>query len=545
VPAGLEATCQVLSTTRNKAVLPVVVAGIHSSSPEVRAAVIRAALRRHDAATHTQLVRHFHELDAEDQAVFCDAHRAMPHHAASVLRKAVLEGDAAHCGNACAIIRGAGDFDQFSTLINAAENNKHHHLEIVVAAIAGLADSLHRELARWASGARDGGRDPSFVRHHALTTLEQSLGRFAQHRRIEILDAFLLLAPIDNTTFLRILRDPHHACHAKTVAALSTSEDSGIMERLVELLRDTEAPDAALEIVAKRGDQQFLNILLHELKHPAPLRVLHNMNRMQSVVWLESRRAMLLDLDGRAQAVAIDLALASSMSDAALFNLFSYVLQNGLAEGRRASCQALGKFINEDAGQLIRTALNDPDSGVEAAAVRQLRPRKLPDALKLLVSRLDSPAVEVRDAVRSSLAEFNFDRYKAMFDLLDEEAARTTGRLVHKVDQSTHLKLLEELSSPSVSTRLRAIEMAVAMAAADDIYTQLTELARHENAAVREEAVLALAHCHRPGSLHVLATATHDPNGMVAEAARASLGQLQQVMGLSHAEQSPTTGRST
>ena len=166
--------------------------------------------------------------------------------------------------------------------------------------ITGLVDVLFQDLAQWASGIRPpGAHDPSFTRHQVLNALEQSLGRYAQHQRREILDAFLLLAPVDNTTFLRILRDPRHPCHAATIQTLSASQDSGIMERLVDLLRDTDAPNAALEIIAARNDLQFVNLLLHEVRHPVPIRVLHNMKRLRHIAWAESNCDTLLELDGR------------------------------------------------------------------------------------------------------------------------------------------------------------------------------------------------------------------------------------------------------
>ena len=525
--AGLQTTCHVLTKTRNRAVLPVLLAGMRSSSPPVRAAVLLAAVRRHDTLTHIQLVRHFAELDEADQAHVCEAHRTMPHHAAPVLRRAVLEGDATLCANACEIILASGDFDQFPTLLKAAENRKHPYAANVLGTITGLVDHLYQELAHWAGGLRNGQRDPSFARHSMLHALEQSLGHYAQHRRVEILDAFLLLAPVDNAVFLRILRDRTHACHDPMIAALSTSEDSGVMVRLVELMRDTDAPAAALEVIAKRSDLQFLNILLHELKHPAPLRVLHNMKRLRRVAWLEPHREQLLELDARAQAVAVELATASDISREALFETLALLVRGGLAEGRRASCQALAKFDNRHADDLILAALSDPDTGVQAAAIRQLRSRRLPDALKRLVHFLNSHSVEVRDAARTSLAEFNFVRYRAMFDLLDAESAKTTGLLVHKVDHSAVQKLAEDLNSPSLSTRLRAIEMAIAMAATDDVQPQLIELAHHENVAVRKEAVTALGNCPSSAALKALEMASRDLNGNVADAARACLARLQ------------------
>jgi hypothetical protein len=201
------------------------------------------------------------------------------------------------------------------------------------------------------------------------------------------------------------------------------------------------------------------------------------------------------------------------------------MLRHGLGEGRRASCHALVGFNHPDTNALVRAALDDPDAGVQAAALRQLRARRIPDALQLLVARLESPFVEVRDAARSSLAEFNFVRYRAMFDLLDDHAARTTGALVRRVDHSARDKLTEDLTSPSASTRLRGIEMAVAMGAVDEVRGLLIALARHENTVIRKEAVTALGFATGPGVTETLDFAVRDTHQSVADAARQSLAR--------------------
>jgi hypothetical protein len=257
-------------------------------------------------------------------------------------------------------------------------------------------------------------------------------------------------------------------------------------------LRDTDAPQAALDAIAGRSDRLFVERLLTRIKHPVPLRAVHNMKRLRAVAWLETNRDVLLELDGRAQAVAVELAEASGICRDSLFGLLALLLKNGLAEGRRASCAALAQFNTTESHQLIRDALEDPDAGVQAAAVKQLRRRGFSDALTLLVSFLDSSSVEVRDVARSSLAEFNYVRYRSMFDLLDESAAKSTGVLVRKVDDAARDGLLDDLASPSVSTRLRGIEMAVAMEAVDDVCRQLAALAAGENATVRQAAAEAL-----------------------------------------------------
>ena len=79
---GIARTAQVLAKTPNRAVLPVLLAGLKSSRAEIRAATIRAAIRRHERATHAQLIEHFTFLSESDRIIVGDAHRAMPHHAA-------------------------------------------------------------------------------------------------------------------------------------------------------------------------------------------------------------------------------------------------------------------------------------------------------------------------------------------------------------------------------------------------------------------------------------------------------------------------------
>jgi HEAT repeat protein len=150
----------------------------------------------------------------------------------------------------------------------------------------------------------------------------------------------------------------------------------------------------------------------------------------------------------------------------------------------------------------------------------------------LLVERLDSPFAEVRDAAKSSLAEFNFTRYRAMFDLLDEQAVRTTGVLVRQVDPTARQQLAEELSSPSTSTRLRAIEMAVAMSAVDDVRESLIAMAGHENAAVRKEAIVALGRANGANVLEAIKRATTDKNRSVADAARQTLARLDELVNM-------------
>jgi HEAT repeat protein len=341
------------------------------------------------------------------------------------------------------------------------------------------------------------------------------------------------------------LHNPRHACHEPVVAALATSRAPATIARLIRLLCDTDAPLVILQVIARRTDRDFIRALFANLKPPVPLRALHNMKRLNSVAWLEIEAPLLLDLNDRAQALAVELAAASSITPDALFNLVLLMMEKGLTEARRASCRALAKIDGPEATALVVGALNDPDEGVRATAVRQLRPRNVPGALQTLVPLLDCRSTEVRGAARTALAEFNFARYRAKFDLLDETSARTTGMLVRKVDTGARAGLIEELASPSITARHRAIEMAVAMGATQDVCEQLIALSRGENAGIRRDAVIALGRCAGAKVEKAIRISMEDAHQSVRDAASDALAAMHRETRRSSSEAAAVGGRTT
>ncbi len=522
---GLQRTEQALARARNRAVLPVLALGLASHSAEIRSSAIRATLRRTDIESHTQLIRLFHCLTDADRRTLCETHHSMPHHAAAALKLALQEGDVLACRNACDFILLCDDYDLFPTLVRVCEKPGHQHAGRTAATMLQMAGALHEALLIWLQGKRTG-RDPSFARHQALITLEQSLKRRVRRHRTEIIEAFLLLAPTDSLALASMTGDTSHPCHDQLVLSLSTNVSRGGMERFVALLRDTDAPMPVLLAIGRRTDAAFIEFLLHALKQPLSLRVRRNMQKLRSVVWLENHPEKLLDFDGRSQAMAVELCMASGIGRSAQFALLQAILQGGLPEGRRAAAHALSAFRTQDANELISHAVRDTDSGVKAAALRQLRQKRLPDALPTLVSNLTAASAEVRDAARSSLAEFNFVRYRAMFDILDEQTVRNTGVLVRQVDPKARDLLMEDLNSPSASVRIRAIEMAVAMEAIDDVREPLISLVAHENASVSIEAIVALIDAEGDDVVAALERASAHSNRSITEAALASLSQI-------------------
>jgi len=396
VASGIQKTWNVLAQTRNRAAVPVLAAALETRCAEIHAGAVRALARRRDPASHEPLIRHFATFGEAEQEVLREAIREMPRRMSAALTQAVLEGDAKLCENACNIILLCRDYEMFPVLIKAAEERRHRHSVQATAALFRLTNLLYQDVTEKRSGADRPPRDPYFVRRQVLTLLARSLARYHEHQQQEIVEAFLVLAPADNATLLTILRDKGHLCHQHVLTSLKTSKVPGMMRRLVEFLQNAKTPARALDIVAGRTDRRFLELLLGEFEHPLPLRVLHNMRRLQSIAWLENDREVLLDLGGPAQAVAVELAVVSRISRQAVFALLTMFLQHGAAEGRRASCRALADFRRPQATALIMAAARDHDAAVREEAVRQLRGRQPSDALGDLATVFDFQAAEER-----------------------------------------------------------------------------------------------------------------------------------------------------
>jgi HEAT repeat protein len=179
-----------------------------------------------------------------------------------------------------------------------------------------------------------------------------------------------------------------------------------------------------------------------------------------------------------------------------------------------------------EANELLLSALRAEDPRLQAIAVQGLRERGIPGAMHKLIDLVDSPHAAVREVVRECLSEFHFARFRETFEMLDDEARRSAGSLVKRVDPEAIPELLKELQAPSRSRRLRGVEMVAAMDAVAEFEPQLLELLRDEDQFVRAETVRALANHNSPQTRQALRELLIDSRDVVREAAENVLQAL-------------------
>ncbi len=209
----------------------------------------------------------------------------------------------------------------------------------------------------------------------------------------------------------------------------------GVVRLLLSFLDDPHAPSAAIATLGRRNDRKFIVHLLRRIGYAPTATAAQNLKRMDTIAWLRNDLSAVVDeLDDAAQHSLVQLVMASNMKRLDAFRVIEYVLRQGRPGGRRTAAQALAQFNGSEANTLALQALEDSDPEVQSAAAGQLRQRGIPGALNRLIELLDGPNEIVRETARHSLTEFNFDRYLAAYDMLDDEVRRTTGALVKKVN---------------------------------------------------------------------------------------------------------------
>lgn len=528
---GIETTFQLLARTENEAAAQVLAAALDSPYPDLAERALAVLLKRRSLAGQHEVIRRIHQLDDHWRAIVHEHRGTM----SQALRDALLSTDARWCANSCQAILWFHEYDLMPTLINVLEDDTNPNASLAAATALELAELFYDDL----SGAHDfrPRRDPQTMLRHLTKTLEESVKRYARHRRTEPVEAFLLLANRDNLTLKQILLDPLNVSYLAVIEVLTRSRKPGIIRLLLSYLDDPQTPSAPLTAIAHRDDREFVEPFLRRIgSEPSPA-VRRNLARIEHFAWLRPGQTLIDELDEAAQHSTIELLAASGMNRLQAFQTISHLVLHGKPDGRRAAVRALAAFHGIEANQLAMQAIDDEDPYVQALALAQLRERGIPGAVSLLIERTESPLPVVQQAARESLSEFSFARYLSAFDMLEEQVRRSTGLLVRKIDPQTVPMLREELVAASGRRRMRALQMAETMHLAPQVEEDIVKLVLHdEDHLVRLGAAKALAQCRSLAAIEALHEAEHDKSGSVREAALHSLEQIGKLLAVAKEE---------
>ncbi|NQT41134.1 MAG: HEAT repeat domain-containing protein [Planctomycetes bacterium] len=530
MPTGLEASFQYLARTENRAAIDVLVAGLDSPDSSTRERMLRALLERRDPEGHLEIFRRLGKFDDAAKEVI----RKRPDRLLRGAKAAIASGDPRTFTAACAAIHEYLLYDVAGDLINIMEDDGNPAASASAATLLRLARLFYEELS--GSEEKRKKKELDTLRRRLTDSLEQSTRRFSKHQHGEVIEAFLLVAKRQNASLRQILQRRDDPAHQPMMELLAESSQGGVMRLLLAYLDDATPPLAVIQTLAGRSDLKFVRHLVRATGNRPSRSVAKTLSEIKSIAWATPDSSVLDELDGPEQAKAITLLAATSLPKGRVLGVFDHFLQHGKPAGRRAVAQALQKFEGKEATMLVVRGLNDDDPEVRAHLIPQLRPRKIPGAMLLLIRMVGHPHPTVREALSQALPEFTLRQFMLNFDSLDEELRPTTGHLVRKVDSTTEAELASELECMSPVRRRRAVEVVDAMGLVGNLEQAVIQLISDEDHMVRIAAAKALASIASPTSWDVLRDALLDRSVIVQEAAERSLDRISQSLLLQAAE---------
>jgi HEAT repeat protein len=517
---GLSTTFDLLGRTENEAAIAVLVAGLDAVQREVRDLALTALLNRRCATAELHVLRRWNELPHRWHLQIADRLGWL----SGAIRTALVNREASLFASACAAAIFTRDYDAIPLLASAVGDKNTALADQAAAAALELAELLADELA----SPRDYRirRDPQVQRQYVLASLEAAVTDIRRPPRPELFEALLLLAARDNSVLKRILQSPGDRAFPLVSDILANSTRPGIERLLLTYLDDPFAPLPALHLIGRRTDVSFVRQLTRRIgPDPSPT-IRANLRRIDSIPWIASKLSVLDALREAEQPGAVHLAVCSSIPREQAAELTIYVCQHGKLAARRVAARALAEFLTPQTDVLTVELLKDEDPVVRAAAASQLRPRNIPGAIERLIDLLESIYPEEREVAQAGLAEFRFERFAAQFGQLTPEARQTTGLIVRRVDPRSVECVAKELAAQSRSRRLRGMELAVALCAAEELEDEIAALANDEDQYVRIEAIRTLAALATPRAQQTLRDSLLDTQPLVQDAAETELAKL-------------------
>lgn len=517
---GLQTTIETLQRTASIAAEEILVAALDSPRTNLRDAAFQVILHKKLPEGLREIVRRWRKLDEDSRKSLADNAATMQ----GSLREIIVGKNDQWKANAFAIALHCHAFRLIPDIVRTLETPEYQQKEAAARVLIRLCEQFTDDFD---SGKIQQDQSGKHLQNQIARALEDSIKRFSQHKRQEVLESFLMVAESSNATLRSLLeesREPNIAAAAKLL--VKTNFASVPDKTLLKFLGEADIPASVGKIWQSRTDIRFVRkFAAVATASPNPI-TKKNISRLEHIEWLEGNLEYIRDFTTEEQAAIARIAEISGADRQVALRAIRAVIELGHSEARRIAVECLNDFRQEEANALIIQLMQDQDPIVQAQAIRQLRSRHIPGSLVHLLQAIESPHEIVLRAAQESLTEYNVESYLANFDMMDEEAKRSNARIVRKVDRNLKARLAKELQDNARTRKMRALKVIDYMEVAAELQEQLLELIVDKDQFLRSETVTVLGKCDTIEARELLNQALMDKSQIVREAAEASLQSL-------------------
>jgi hypothetical protein len=521
----LSRTFDVLSTAKSLAAVDVLIAALDSKLPTIQDRAVAALLRRAATRCQTEVIRRLSDLSPAGRKLLEEQVGRM----SATLRQCLLHGDAELRTNGLAIVSKMECHDQVPTLLAIIEQRDDAFQETACQTLQELVNRLFEQTYLGAS-RKPGDRYQRNVpqaRQAVLLALETACNRFADLAfPREVVECILVLGDPDSGAVRKACLQSSPACREMAANLLANSKHPGVMRLLMEFMGQNYPNTKAFEAFEKRFDPEFVCHVLRGFPKRLSENQQKNFRQLTRVAWIADELLPLEAIPPGLHESLVAFVQATGMSLDDKIEIQKWILLNGSMPGRQAATQILEAIAPESVRGILFGSLDSEKEDVQVWATGQLRAQGVPEAIRLLIERLDSPLPAVREAAREELASFDLSLVLNIFEQLDRSVCLRVGALIRKTDPACIPKMLEELNSPIRRRRIRAARAADALGLAIDVQKGLLAMLSDEDTILRRTAAELLVSVPSPEVVVGLTALLHDASQRVRDAAERSLEEI-------------------
>lgn len=517
---GIRRTFDLLLQSENQAAFEPIVDLVFIGPPDVADHAFNYLLERRHRDSMARFVAGYHLLSHEKQGRLVEAGAAFSYG----IRQAYLDNDLTTYRNAITLIRRVPAYEMVSLILQSIEKDSSRRQDA-----SELIDFLALELCHERELPKEQRTvaDVDSVRRHFLSSLETAFRRFPHHKLDAVPQAYLLLADESSELINHVLEDQNHSCHGPIIDAIYSKQNERYTRWIFAALKWRHPPQAILQIIAQRRDLWFIQQLLGKIELLADPSINHSVRLIREIAWLDPEILNLSKLTPEQQCAVVIFAVNSGISLSQKLATLAIVFHEGSALARQTAAAALLPLTGTGANNLVLACMNDKDPLVQLAAIKQIRMRNLPNALAILVGKLDHSDERIRQAARVLLAdEYSFEKYSRGFDQMDERARAIVGSVIARVDERINDKIREYLHAEHRNHRIRAIRIIQSLNRSDEFWEDIAELLTDSDHVIRRTAIDALLHVENDRLVPFLATSTIEGTSRLAHGAIETLDAL-------------------
>jgi hypothetical protein len=520
-------TFELLTQSQATGAVELLIAALDSKYSAIHEKAVVALMKRGTTRCQTEVIRRLPALTAAGRRLLEEQGLRL----SGTLRQCLLHGDGELRAHALEVVTAAECYDQVPTLVQILQNADDPLHAEACQTLQSLVNRLYEQL-HLGGGRRPGGdrfqRNLPQLRQTILSALDGACNRFESLScKTEVLESILVLGDPDAFAVRKALLQSVAPCRELANYLLMSSTHPGVMRLLMEFMKHNYPVAKALEAFEQRTDPEFVCFVLREFPKRLNENQQKNFRQLIRVDWLTRGLLPLDAVPPPLHESLVSFVQATGLPHDEKVSVQKWILLHGSVQGRSAASQVLESADPSCVRGILFDSLDSEEEDVQAWATSQLRTQGVPEALRLLIERLDSPLASVREAARGELNSFNLDLLLNIFDHLDPNICLRAGTLVQKIDPDCHQKLVAELNNPVRHRRMRAARAAGKLGLTHEVQPCLVAMLSDADSQVRRTAAEVLVDLPNAEVVAALSGVLNDSSPRVREAAEQSLDAIQ------------------